>query len=275
METIHPLLQSLLDVAPFFNKARKNGFMIGITDREKTLRYFPNKVIDLKIADNQILIAGDPMLKVMKTGEPLEVRVEKELYGIPFKATYVPVTDEKGEIIGGVAVGYELEVEENVSKMSENLTKSIETIMEAVAKITQGAQNQQSISSEMVDTASSSAEKYERTGHVLNFIKSVADKTNMLALNAQIEAARAGDAGKGFGVVANEVKKLGESSAKAVKDVSSILIEIKEANERIRRLVEQNQSISNEQVVDTEQILAAVQELNSTANILSNLAAKL
>lgn len=275
METIHPLLQSLLDVAPFFNKARKNGFMIGITDREKTLRYFPNKVIDLKIADNQILIAGDPMLKVMKTGEPMEVRVEKELYGIPFKATYVPVTDEKGEIIGGVAVGYELEVEENVSKMSENLTKSIETIMEAVAKITQGAQNQQSISSEMVDTASSSAEKYERTGHVLNFIKSVADKTNMLALNAQIEAARAGDAGKGFGVVANEVKKLGESSAKAVKDVSSILIEIKEANERIRRLVEQNQSISNEQVVDTEQILAAVQELNSTANILSNLAAKL
>lgn len=275
METIHPLLQSLLDVAPFFNKARKNGFMIGITDREKTLRYFPNKVIDLKIADNQILIAGDPMLKVMKTGEPLEVRVEKELYGIPFKATYVPVTDEKGEIIGGVAVGYELEVEENVSKMSENLTKSIETIMEAVAKITQGAQNQQSISSEMVDTASSSAEKYERTGQVLNFIKSVADKTNMLALNAQIEAARAGDAGKGFGVVANEVKKLGESSAKAVKDVSSILIEIKEANERIRRLVEQNQSISNEQVVDTEQILAAVQELNSTANTLSNLAAKL
>lgn len=275
MDTIHPILKSLLDAAPFFKKARKNGFMIGITDREKTLRYFPNEVIDLKIADNQILIEGDPMLKIMETGEIVEVRVEKGLYGIPFKATYVPVTDEKGEIVGGVAVGYELEVEENVSKMSENLTQSTERIMKAVAQITQGAQNQQSISYEMVDTAEGSAEKYERTDQVLKFIKSVADQTNMLALNAQIEAARAGDAGKGFGVVANEVKKLGESSAKAVKDVSSILQEIKEANERISRLVEKNQSISKEQVTDTEQILAAVQELNSTANLLSSLASKL
>lgn len=275
MKDIHPILQSLLDVAPFFKKARKNGFMIGITDREKTLRYFPNEVIDLKIKPDQILIPGDPMLKVMKTGEVLEVKVDRELYGIPFKAVYVPVCDKNGEIVGGVAVGHELELEENVAKISANLTQSIEMIMKSVAQITKGAQNQQSIGSEMVNTAASSVGKYERTSQVLNFIKSVAEQTNMLALNAQIEAARAGDAGKGFGVVANEVKKLGESSAKAVKDVSSILREITEANERIRQLVEKNQSISEEQVVDTRQILEAVHELNSTVNILSTLASKL
>lgn len=128
------------------------------------------------------------------------------------------------------------------------------------------------ISLDMVKTVHESADKYKKTDEVLNFIKMVSNQTNLLALNAQIEAARAGEYGRGFSVVANEVKKLGLSSANAVNDVSGILQEIKKSNEVIKDLVENSKFISKEHVSDIEQILASIQELNSLIVSLRDLA---
>lgn len=275
MSEIHPMIQSIIDAAQFFRKMRKNGFMIGITDREKTLKYFPNDLIDLKIKDNQPLLADDPMLEVMKYNKTFEVRVPSDLYGIPFKAMYMPIKDEHQNIIGGLAVGHELEIEEEVINISQSLGQAIQQIMLKVNAISDGSKEQENISETMSAKMIEASENYKKTDEILKFIKGVSEQTNLLSLNAQIEAARVGVQGRSFAVVANEVKKLGTSSKSAVEEINGVLSEVKKSNEIIKELVSKNKNITSEQAPAVAEIIASIQELSVSISSLKKIAEKL
>ena len=83
-------------------------------------------------------------------------------------------------------------------------------------------------------------DKSIKIGEILNLISDIASQTNLLSLNAAIEAARAGDQGKGFAVVADEIRKLAEKSVNATKQIESIIFEIQGSTAQTVELMDIN-----------------------------------
>ncbi|MDO7786517.1 methyl-accepting chemotaxis protein [Desulforamulus aquiferis] len=161
---------------------------------------------------------------------------------------------------------------QQLAGMAEELNRAVQAVPEAIDAVTTvlGTHCQK------LNSAVFQAEKHIKdTDEVIDFIKKVADQTKLLGLNAAIEAARAGNHGRGFGVVANEVRKLAEDSVVSAKKISTILSNIEESMKTIIAGVEETAGIAQMQSNTSEQVGMAVQQLNHMAEEMKGFAEKL
>ncbi|QJT10529.1 methyl-accepting chemotaxis protein [Oceanidesulfovibrio marinus] len=110
---------------------------------------------------------------------------------------------------------------------------------DVVTQVVQGIGEVQDQALDMKSDMTSLGEQAESIGRILDVISDIADQTNLLALNAAIEAARAGEAGRGFAVVADEVRKLAEKTMTATKEVGDAIHGIQNGTKRNIHNVEQ------------------------------------
>lgn len=186
-----------------------------------------------------------------------------------------------------------LDISKNASSIAITATNAAGTakaggriVEEAVKEVREIAQTV----GESAGHITSLAELSQRIGEIIDIINDIADQTNLLALNAAIEAARAGEHGRGFAVVADEVRKLAERTTGATSEVSGIVSEIQgkvtsavssigDVSTRVERGVELSQKAGNELTtivsnvedlhVMVQQIATAIEEMSMASDQIS------
>ena len=288
-ESINLLFESVLSP---FNVI--NNIVNHLAEGDLTMRYHEE-------ARGDVLVLAENLNKALDSLSSLLLGVSQQVNLIEDNSQDMLVTSEEmnistGEIasaIDEISKGAQDQVRkadevsgliEGVLKFSGEMSKQAliieKTASEGVEKSNGGKQLIEKVKFSMTDIGNYSREtnvsidsliqRSEEISKVLNIMKEIASQTNLLALNAAIEAAQAGDAGRGFSVVAEEIRKLAEDSKSSAKMIEGLINDVQENTNATAALIKKmSQSIQTGEAASQDGTAAFEEMSNSYAQTLS------
>lgn len=270
------ILDSYSQMATVIPQLYPADVAVTITDREKHLVMIQADSFKMNLKIHDPIRENGGIHKCITTGSSVVARVPKELYGFPVITHSVPIFGENSrQVIGAISVAVSLERETQVLEMANTLLTLAKKMENSSGNLANESELLSHRSKEMNSSIGSVTDEIKKMDDIMGYIKSISETSNLLGLNASIEAARAGDAGRGFAVVAEEIRKLAINS----KDSSVEILETLNAlRTDINRLIEGVQAmagISNEQEAEASIIAEDSSQLSVLSQQLKEMADQL
>jgi len=272
---LHPIAASFNDFAPILAEMFNEGAFLYMTDLTQMAYRQASEKFDIpSLSIGHKMLPDDLPNRVIRSRRPLNQELDESKYGVPVFETAYPLFEDK-DVVGTLGFILPKVTANNLREMANNMESSLSGISAAIQQLTSAASeihtNEQSLNDSIKEIIGIS----EQINEVSAFIKAIADETKMLGLNAAIEAARAGDAGRGFGVVAEEIRKLSDQSKSTVPRITELTNNIKLKVEEASIKSHSSLSASQEQAAASEEITASIEEISAMSEELAKIAKQL
>lgn len=255
------IFESLINSVPIIKGFFNEDIAIVIEDKEKILFLLEGDTIKTpekqgdKIKDN---VSRD---KARSRKKHVLTILTKEIQGIDLKILHIPILDSNDNYIGIFCLIRNTEKENSILNISKGLQMSIEETNKNIGGIETDALILSDNLNIIIEKVEKTSNNIKESSGVIDLIKNISSQINMLGLNASIEAARAGDHGKGFSVVANEMRKLSLVSGSSSKKIFSYLEDMKNNIEIIQNSINLLGNVATNQVARVEEVSATLDEI--------------
>lgn len=264
------MLKCLQVVAPLLNKGMVVDCMVGVADTEKFLAYYPSKMLNLNIKPGDLLKPGSINYEAVHEKRWVLRTVSREVYGIPYIASGYPIM-ENGQVVGCLATGISTDREDRLEMMAIELSKVLGEISVSAESVAIDAVELASLNQNNDYSSMQVLTKIEQSSEISTFINSVSMKTKILGLNASIEAARSGASGKGFMVIAEEIRNLSGTVSQSSNHIHQELFEMKEITANMSTELRKSMDFSLKQSAEIQQLLSSIQQLRQMSEELRGL----
>ncbi|WP_285849307.1 methyl-accepting chemotaxis protein [Niallia taxi] len=264
---MHLTLQALVKLAPEIKKNLGENCAVVVTDTENFIFSSQSKDLDYSVKVGDFAFTEDnDILRQALNGEKIKIHIPKERYGVGMHYTANPIRDENGEIVGVFQITKTLKDEEILDKDLDELRTIVSSLQGKVQQVAAQADELSATSTDIDDQAAHANANSQEISKVVKLIEDISAQTNLLGLNAAIEAARSGEAGRGFGVVADEIRKLSIGTKDAVGTIGKSLQEIQTNMENLTVSIGEVSTASAEQSRVMVEFMEDIQNLNDQSN---------
>jgi hypothetical protein len=267
------ILESLINVAPIINEMFDGKAAITICDRNKCLYALDGKAVKASLntgqeLDNASLERVGLIDSIYRKKKTISSVLNKREHGVDLKATAFPALNEKGEVVGYISLNTNVQEYVRMAEAGDNLKTSLQETNLTMMEITKSAVQLSEKLNYMVQNTEKTEKLIQESTEAVTLIESIAKQSNLLGLNAAIESSRAGEYGKGFSVVAGEMRKLALNSGESSKKISSALEDMSNSMKVIIETISELGQISTNQAASLEEASATVEQLSLNSEVL-------
>lgn len=269
------ILEAVISAAAQFKTfLQRDDISIAISDREKFLATYDSSKIKLDFkTGTHLKDAGllETATKIFRTKQSDITIIPKEVMGFPVKAIASPILDQNSEVVGIFSLAMGLDKEFQAEEISEELTASLQQTNASIQEISSGAAKLNSMLKSIKENANVLEENLKISNNSIDLIKSISSQSNILGLNAAIEAARAGSYGSGFSVVANEMRKLANQSNEISKTIEDSIAQMTKTIKDVLNAVNEVNKVSDNQSQSTKEASEALNLITDKSSELVSL----